>query len=120
MYRSAVSAASSQNVLIFAALADPTRFALLERLRLGERRVGELCEETKLAQSLISFHLKALREAGLLRSRKQGRTIWYSIDPAGRARLRRLVESLGAEAREGGEAARAADLELCLEYINGR
>ena len=120
MYRSLVPVTSSQNVLIFAALADPSRLALLQRLRSGERRVGELCEETRLAQSLISFHLKALREAGLLRFRRQGRTIWYAIDPVGIDRLRHLIESLGAEAPNGGEAARAADLNLCLEYINGR
>lgn len=105
---------------MFAALADPTRFALLKRLRAGERRVSELCEETRLAQSLISFHLKALRESGLLRSRRDGRTIWYSLDPAGIARLRRLVESFGAGEPESADAARAADLELCLKYINGR
>jgi ArsR family transcriptional regulator len=110
----------SQTVQIFAALADPTRFALLKRLRSGERRVGELCEATRLAQSLISFHLKALRDAGLLRSRKEGRTIWYSLDEAGIARLRRLVESLGAEEHYGANAAGAADLELCRKYINGR
>lgn len=118
MYRSSVPVSSSQNVLLFAALADPTRLALLQLLRSGERRVGELCEETRLAQSLISFHLKTLREAGLLRSRKEGRTIWYSIEIVGIERLRRLVESLGAQG--GDDAARDADLELCLKYINGR
>ena len=111
---------SRQTVQIFAALADPTRLALVRRLRAGERRVGDLCQETKLAQSLISFHLKTLREAGLLRSRREGRTIWYALDPAGIARLSRLVESLGVEADEGGDAARDADLELCRKYINGR
>lgn len=111
---------SSQTTRIFAALADPNRLALVQSLREGERRVGDLCEKTQLAQSLVSFHLKALREAGLLRSRREGRTIWYALDPAGIARLRRLLESFGAEADDGGTAARAADLELCRQYINGR
>ena len=110
----------SQTARLFAALADPTRFALVHRLRSGERRVSDLCEETKLAQSLISFHLKALREARLIRSRKEGRTVWYSLDPACVGRLRRLVESLGAAELESADAARAADLEICRQYINGR
>ena len=113
-------AVSTQTAQIFGALADPTRFAILQRLRSGERRVGELCNETKLAQSLMSFHLKALREAGLIRSRKDGRSIWYSLDVAGVDRLRRLVGSLGVAGREGSDAARDADLELCRRYINVR
>jgi ArsR family transcriptional regulator len=116
----AVASSSTQTAQIFGALADSTRFAILHRLRSGERRVGELCKETELAQSLISFHLKALRESGLLRSRREGRTIWYSLDPAGLAQLRRLVESLGSEEPDDAEAVRAADLKLCLKYINGR
>lgn len=120
IYHGAVPTSDSQAVQIFAALADGTRLALLERFRSGERRVGELCDDTRLAQSLISFHLKTLREAGLLCARKEGRTTWYSLDPAGLGRLRRLVETLGAEAVERSDAARAADLELCRKYINGR
>lgn len=113
-----MSSSSSQNAQIFGAIADPTRFAILQRLRSEERRVGELCKETGLAQSLMSFHLKTLREAGLLRSRKDGRSIWYSLDAAGTTRLRRLVESL--EPGVGGDAARDADLELCQTYISVR
>ena len=105
---------------MFGALADPTRFSILQRLQSGERRVGELCDETKLAQSLISFHLKALRQAGLIRSRKDGRSIWYSLDPAGIARVTRLVAALGAGGRDGIDAARDADLELCQKYISVR
>lgn len=120
MYHVAMPAVSTQTAQIFGALADPTRFAILQRLRSGERRVGELCNETKLAQSLMSFHLKALREAGLIRSRKDGRSIWYSLDVAGVDRLRRLVGSLGVAGREGSDAARDADLELCRRYINVR
>lgn len=114
----AVSSPASQSAQIFGAIADPTRFAILQRLRSEERRVGELCKETGLAQSLMSFHLKTLREAGLLRSRKDGRSIWYSLDPAGITRLRQFVECF--EAGVGADAARDADLELCQTYISVR
>jgi ArsR family transcriptional regulator len=120
IYYGGVSSPSVRTAKIFGALADPTRFSILLQLRSGERRVGELCKEAQLGQSLMSFHLKALRDAGLLRSRRQGRTIWYSIDPAGIARLRRLVESVDAGERASGDAAREADLELCWRYINVR
>lgn len=116
----AVPSSPDQIIRSFAALADPTRLAILQRLRSGERRVGDLCKETKLAQSLISFHLKTLREAGLLSSRREGRTIWYALDPGGIARLKRVVASLGVGGAENTEAAREADLDLCRRYINGR
>jgi DNA-binding transcriptional ArsR family regulator len=115
-----VSPPSSQATRIFGALADPTRFGIVQRLRSGELRVAELCRDTGCAQSLISFHLKALRDAGLIRSRKDGRSIWYSIEPAGLSTIVRLVESLGGSPDEGTAAARVADLELCLKYINHR
>ena len=102
---------------LFAALADPTRLAILDRLRVGERSVGQLCGETAAAQSLISFHLKTLRDVGLVFARKDGRTVWYSLDPSGLARLERLVSVLsGREEQE--ELSKLADLEVCLEYIN--
>jgi DNA-binding transcriptional ArsR family regulator len=97
----------------FAALADPTRLAVLERLRLRERCVGELCGDIAAGQSLISFHLKALRDAGLVFARRDGRTIWYAIDPSGVARLERLVRLL-----QGAEGEVDTDLAMCLEYIS--
>ncbi|MGQ0712570.1 MAG: ArsR/SmtB family transcription factor [Gemmatimonadaceae bacterium] len=104
---------------LFSALADPTRLAILERLRLGQRSVGELCAEVPGAQSLISFHLKALRDAGLVFSRKVGRTVWYSLDPSGLARLERLVEILQGTVEDRGSASDVVELEICREYING-
>jgi DNA-binding transcriptional ArsR family regulator len=120
IYHEAVSSTTDNGARLFGALADPNRFGILWQLRSGERRVGELCQEVKLAQSLISFHIKALREAGLLRSRRDGRSTWYSIDPAGIARLRELVEGLRDGDHDAGAAARDADLELCRKYINAR
>ena len=103
---------------LFAALADPTRLAILDRLRSGERSVNELCGETASGQSLMSFHLKTLRDAGLVFPRKEGRTVWYAVDPSGLARLERLVSILHGREHYGAEASKLADLEVCLEYIN--
>lgn len=104
---------------LFAALADPTRLAILERLRLGERCVSELCNDVAAGQSLISFHLKTLRDVGLVFTRRDGRTMWYALDPSGLARLERLVQLLGGAEDDAEEALRAADLEMCMEYISG-
>ena len=104
---------------LFAALADPTRLAILERLRRGERCVSELCGDVTAGQSLISFHLKALRDVGLIFARKDGRTVWYALDPSGLARLERLVSLLQGEGEDADDASKAAELQMCLEYIDG-
>jgi ArsR family transcriptional regulator len=65
----------------FHALADPTRLGILERLLHGERCVCELTGALDAAQSRLSFHLRVLREAGLIRARKAGRWIYYSLVP---------------------------------------
>ena len=67
----------------FRALGDETRLRLLELLIAGERSVAALMEDTGLGQSLVSHHLRALREAGLVRDRRDGRWVYYSIaEPA--------------------------------------
>ena len=103
---------------LFAALADPTRLAILDRLRSGERSVNDLCAHTRAGQSLMSFHLKTLREAGLVFSRKEGRTVWYALDPSGVARLERLATLLRTADDQVAEASKRVDLEVCMEYIN--
>ena len=70
-------------------LADPTRRALYERLARGEARVKHLTAEVDVSQAAVSQHLAALREAGLVTERRDGRVTYYSIDPDG---LRPLVE----------------------------
>ena len=65
----------------FHALSDPTRVEILERLRNGERCVCELTDVLDAAQSRLSFHLKTLREAGLVSDRKEGRWVYYALVP---------------------------------------
>jgi DNA-binding transcriptional ArsR family regulator len=64
---------------VFRALADPTRRAILERLRRREHGVGALCEPFDMTQPAISQHLRVLSEAGLVRSRRRGRERIYSL-----------------------------------------
>ena len=61
------------------AMADPLRLQVLQALGGGERCVCELTSELGLAQSKLSFHLKVLREAGLIEARDEGRWVYYSL-----------------------------------------
>ena len=65
----------------FQALADPKRLRILELLRGGERCVCDLVTELGTSQPLLSFHLKILREAGLVSDRRDGRWVHYSLVP---------------------------------------
>ncbi|MFB8791689.1 MAG: metalloregulator ArsR/SmtB family transcription factor [Potamolinea sp.] len=64
----------------FHALSDPLRIQVLELLRKQELCVCELCEYLGTTQSKLSFHLKALKEAELVRTRQEGRWIYYSLN----------------------------------------
>ena len=66
---------------LFHALSDATRLAILEMLRGGEQCVCDLQDELGAAQSRLSFHLKVLRDAGLVTDRKEGRWSYYRIAP---------------------------------------
>ncbi len=63
------------------ALSDETRIAILDRLRNGEQCVCNLADVLGAGQSRLSFHMKALKDAGLVRDRRDGRWIHYSLDP---------------------------------------
>jgi DNA-binding transcriptional ArsR family regulator len=60
-------------------MAHPIRLALLSELRDGERSVGDLAEAVGVTQSLASQHLAVLRNQGLLRTRRNGSEIFYSV-----------------------------------------
>lgn len=70
------------------ALADPTRLAVVRRLLEGPRHVNELNAGIDVDQSLLSHHLKVLRDAGVVSARRDGRAVLYRIteDFAGRKR----------------------------------
>jgi ArsR family transcriptional regulator len=64
---------------LFQALSDETRLRILERLRSGERCVCELTDALDAAQSRLSFHLKVLKDAGLVTDRREGRWMYYTL-----------------------------------------
>ena len=73
----------SANGDVFSAIADSTRRDLLLRLADGEEKsVTTLLEPYAVSQPSISKHLRVLREAGLVRSRKEGRMMMYRIEPS--------------------------------------
>ncbi len=63
----------------FRGFADSTRLAILERLRDREKTVTEIAQETGQSQSNVSNHLSCLLECGLLKNRREGKNIHYSI-----------------------------------------
>ncbi|MFH0771614.1 MAG: metalloregulator ArsR/SmtB family transcription factor [Candidatus Omnitrophota bacterium] len=62
------------------ALAHPIRLQIIELLKSGEEKVGDIIKRIGIPQSSLSGHLLALREAGILRSRQQGTLIYYAIE----------------------------------------
>ena len=85
------------HALRFRALGDATRIRLLEILaELGERSVTELMEATGLGQSLVSHHLRTLRQAGLVTIRREGRWMNYDLNAAGLGAVEQVVGSLRA------------------------
>ena len=64
----------------FHALSDPTRLGIVMRLTNGERCVCELTDALDAAQSRLSFHLRVLKDAGLITDRRDGRWVHYSLN----------------------------------------
>ncbi len=71
----------------FAALADPTRRRIVEMLAEREYRAGELARRFDMTPPAVSQHLRALREAGLVRVRRDAQRRIYALDPSGLAEL---------------------------------
>ena len=67
---------------VFQAIADPTRRALLDALREGEKPVMELAAQFDVTLSAVSQHIRVLREAGLVDVRKAGRERYYALNAA--------------------------------------
>jgi ArsR family transcriptional regulator, arsenate/arsenite/antimonite-responsive transcriptional repressor len=97
---------SARATRLFHALSDETRLRILERLRAGERCVCELTDALDAAQSRLSFHLKVLKDAGLVTDRREGRWMYYTVDREAVAEMAELLETLAsdpspAERRDG-------------------
>ena len=88
----------------FRALGDPTRMRILDLLAGGERCVCDVVDHMKIPQPLLSHHLKTLREAGFVIARKEGRWMYYRLDPERLEACRCVLEEALRKYDEAAEA----------------
>jgi DNA-binding transcriptional ArsR family regulator len=101
-------------VAVLRVLADPTRRAVYEQIvEAGELTVGALTERNDVSQPAISQHVRALKEAGLLGERREGRQIHYRCQPRGLAPLVDWLDHYGVFWRR-----RFADLRTVLKEMD--
>jgi ArsR family transcriptional regulator len=77
---------------LFRALSDETRLRIIDHLRDGEECVCNLTGPLRIQQSLLSFHLRILKDAGLVHDRKQGRWVYYSLNPDALGSMSEMLE----------------------------
>ena len=77
---------------IFKALADPSRRAIFASLTRGEAAVKELTARFDISQPAVSQHLAALKDAGLVNGRREGRSVYYRVEPRG---MKPLIDWIG-------------------------
>ena len=82
-------------------LGDPTRRAIVDRLRRGPSPVGRLAEGMPVSRPAVSQHLTVLKTAGLVSEHREGTRRIYRLEPAGIEELQRWVEGLAVDARRG-------------------
>src|SRR6266581_1768327 len=92
---------------VFAALTDPTRRTVFERLRAGPLPVAEIARPLPVSRPAVSQHLKVLKEAGLVSDRSEGTRRIYQIDPKGLGAMRAWLDQFW----EAALAAFAAEVE---------
>jgi len=79
----------------FLAFANPTRLRILQRLgEVGEENVNDLATHLRMSQPRISWHLRMLRVGGVIRTRRDGRQVYCSLDVENIARERAQLEEL--------------------------
>ncbi len=84
---------------LLAAVADPIRWQLISQLSDGTRCVCDLQTEPEIQPNLLSYHLKVLREAGLIEGTRRGRWIDYSLTPGAVERLQAALPTTRSSRR---------------------
>jgi DNA-binding transcriptional ArsR family regulator len=100
---------------VFGAIADPTRRAILDALRRGERSAGEIAALFPVSRPAVSKHLRVLRNAGLIRERRVAQSRRYSLDAGPLRAVERWLEHYRVF-----WAARLHDLKRYVESHEGR
>ena len=102
--KAAVALDPSRAAGLFHALSDETRLAILDLLRGGEQCVCDLQDALGAAQSRLSFHLRVLKDAGLVADRKEGRWSYYTLETGAFAEAHDFVRVLASAPRAGPRA----------------
>ena len=90
----AVHRRTERAIELFHALSDETRLEIIELLGRGERCVCDLTDALDAAQSRLSFHLRVLKDAGIVRDRKDGRWVHYELDAEVFGEVEALIDGL--------------------------
>jgi ArsR family transcriptional regulator len=90
---------TARSVELFHALSDETRVEIVEMLGNGERCVCDLTDALDAAQSRLSFHLKVLKDAGIVRDRKDGRWVHYELDREAFEGIEQLIAAMKPDAK---------------------
>jgi len=93
-----------QAALVFHALSDETRLRILQQLHAGEQCVCDLTDTFQTGQSRLSFHLKVLKEAGLVLDRREGRWMYYSLNREGLESLEEFLRLLKTATKAAGRS----------------
>jgi ArsR family transcriptional regulator, arsenate/arsenite/antimonite-responsive transcriptional repressor len=94
----------SRVAALFHALSDETRLGIVNRLSAGERCVCDLTDALDSAQSRLSWHLKVLKDAGVVLDRRQGRWVYYRLNPEAFAQAGEIVNDLEKRAQESASS----------------
>src|SRR5213594_4181070 len=88
-----------QAARLFHALSDQTRLRIIDCLLECEQCVCDLTDMLQAGQSRLSFHLKILKDAGILKDRREGRWIYYSLNPDTIEELQEFIEAIKGRSR---------------------
>lgn len=83
---------------LMAALSDPMRQQILEKLRAGPRAVGEIAAGMTISRPAVSQHLRVLKDSGLVAETRQGTRHYFAIAPEGIGELRAYLDGLWSDA----------------------
>ena len=82
----------TEAAMVFKAFGDENRLQILALLRSGEKCACKLLDELQIGQSTLSHHMRILCASGVVRGRKEGKWVHYSIDEAGAERAQMLLK----------------------------
>lgn len=94
MARTRATSPIDPDARLLAALADPTRLAIVRQLAAGETCACDFTSSCDVGQPTVSHHLRVLREAGVVTSERRGQWIWYQLEPSVADRLAAIARTL--------------------------